>query len=490
MVAAAVVEGPVEGGRRQARKVGPPQPGLSRVYPRSVSGRFRRIKWGALIAILMLYYVLPWLRWDRGAGAPDQAVLVDMPGRRLYFLGLEIWPQEIYLLTGLLIIAAFTLFLASSLVGRIWCGYACPQSLWTDLFMLVERRIEGDRTARMRLDARPLDADKALRKVAKHTAWLLIAFATGGAWVTYFNNAPTVLRDIFTGGASSTVYFFVGLFTATTYLLAGWAREQVCTQMCPWPRIQSGLLDRDSLLVTYRDWRGEPRGPHKRGTGWEGRGDCIDCGQCIAVCPTGVDIREGLQLGCIGCGLCIDACDHVMARVGRPLRLIDWESERGQGLRAAGRAPAYRLLRPRTALYGGLLALVGVVMLGTLAIRSETGVAVLHDRNPLFVTLSDGRIRNGYTLKLLNKAREPRTYRAALAGDLPATYRVLGREGRDGPGPVELTAMPDGVSTHQVYVTLPRAAVTAETTDVTFVVNDASTGEVTRADTVFRGPPR
>lgn len=480
----------VEGGRRQARKVGQPQAGRSRVYPARVGGRFRLIKWAALAALLALYYVLPWLRWDRGPGAPDQAVLVDLPGRRLYFFGLEIWPQEVYYLTGLLIVAAFTLFLASSLVGRVWCGYACPQTLWTDLFTLVERRIEGDRSARIRLDARPLDADKALRKVAKHGAWLLIAFATGGAWVAYFNDAPTLARDFLAGRAGAAVYVFAGLFTATTYLLAGWAREQVCTHMCPWPRIQGALLDRDSLLVTYRDWRGEPRGPHKRGTGWEGRGDCIDCGRCVAVCPTGVDIRDGLQLGCIGCGLCIDACDHVMARVGRPPRLIDWESERAQAERAAGRAPEYRLVRPRTALYGGLLVSVCAVMLGALAWRADTGLNVLHDRDPLFVTLSDGSVRNGYTLKILNKAREPRLYRAALEGDLPATYRVAAQGGGGGPGPVELRAGPDGVSTHQVYVALPRTALKAETMDVTFVLTDAATGESTRAETVFRGPDR
>lgn len=468
----------------------PAYPADTRVYPRRVGGPFRRAKWATLVALLALYYLLPWVRWDRGSGLPDQAVLVDMVGRRLYLFGLEIWPQEIYYLTGLLILAAFALFLATSLFGRVWCGYACPQTVWTDLFMLVERWIEGDRTARMRLDARPLDTAKVLRKTAKHTAWLLVAAATGGAWVTYFNDAPTLVRSLFTGEAAIPVYLFVGLFTATTYLLAGHAREKVCTQMCPWPRIQGGLLDRDSLVVTYRDWRGEPRAPHKKGTGWEGRGDCIDCHQCVAVCPTGVDIRDGLQLGCIGCGLCIDACNDAMTKVGRPDYLIAWDSERNHALCAAGAPPAYRLLRSRTALYGALLALVAVIMLGALTLRSSTGVSVLHDREPLFVTLSNGSIRNGYTVKILNKGHEDRLYRVALADSLPATYRLLGQRG-DLPGPIELRAAPGGVSTHQLHVTLPRSALGGgETLNVAMVVDDVATGESVRSPTFFRGPRR
>ena len=237
----------------------------AQVYPRKVSGRFRRIKWAALLGLLGLYYALPWVRWDRGPGAPDQAVLVDLNHERGYFFFIEIWPQEVYYLTGLLVLAAVGLFLATSLAGRVWCGYACPQTVWTDLFMWVERQVEGDRGARIRRDKQPWSAGKAGRKAAKHGAWLVIAFLTGGAWIMYFVDAPTVVRDFFAGVASESVYFFVGLFTATTYLLAGMAREQVCTFMCPWPRFQAAMLDEDSLVVTYNRHRGEPRGPHRKG---------------------------------------------------------------------------------------------------------------------------------------------------------------------------------------------------------------------------------
>ncbi|HKO08839.1 MAG TPA: cytochrome c oxidase accessory protein CcoG, partial [Alphaproteobacteria bacterium] len=333
-----------------------------KVYPMRIDGTFRRVKWAVLAFCLALYYLGPWLRWSRGPGAPDQALLIDLPGRRAYFLGIEIWPQEVYYLTGLLILAAIGLFLATSLLGRVWCGYACPQTVWTDLFMLVERLIEGDRTERMRLDRRPLSPRKAGRKLAKHAAWLLIAAATGGAWVFYFQDAPTALRQMTTFSASTETYFFFGLFTTTTYLLAGWAREQVCTYMCPWPRFQSAMLDEQSLIITYEAWRGEPRGSHKQGASWEGRGDCVDCLKCVAVCPTGIDIRDGQQLECIGCGLCIDACNTVMPAVGRPGDLITFDTLANQQGRAEGKAAVYRLLRPRTIIYATVLTAVSAIM--------------------------------------------------------------------------------------------------------------------------------
>ena len=400
------------------------------VYPRRVSGRFRNIKWAALVLLLGLYYLLPWIRWDRGPAAPDQAILVDMAGRRLYFFWIEIWPQEIYFLTGVLVLAAFGLFLATALFGRVWCGFACPQTVWTDLFLWVERLIEGDRLARMRLDRQPLTVGKAIRKTIKHAAWLLIALATGGAWVMYFNDAPTVVRGFFTGAAGAVVYVFVGLFTATTYLLAGWAREQVCTTMCPWPRIQGGLLDQDSLAVTYRDWRGEPRGPHKKGASWAGRGDCIDCEQCVVVCPTGVDIRDGLQLGCIGCGLCIDACNDVMAKVDRPPFLIAWDSARNQELLAAGQPANYRLLRPRTLIYAVLVAARGPRDAG----RAGPALQHRHQRPPRPQPAVRDALRRQHPQRLHDQDPEPAARGAALSAVAcrRSARHLSGRRGRAG----------------------------------------------------------
>ena len=239
------------------------------IYPKLAQGFYRNLKWAAMIVLLGIYYVTPWLRWDRGEGRVDQAVLVDFEGRRFYFFPIELWPQEVYYFTGLLILASFAIFLSSALFGRVWCGYACPQTVWTDLYIYVERAIEGDRNARMRLDKAPWSASKALKKISKHIVWILIAAATGGAWVFYFGDAPTLFRDIFTGLADPVVYLFIGILTFTTYALAGTMREHVCTYMCPWPRITAAMSDKDALSVTYRGARGEPRGAHKKGETWD-----------------------------------------------------------------------------------------------------------------------------------------------------------------------------------------------------------------------------
>jgi cytochrome c oxidase accessory protein FixG len=472
---------------RREQKASPLYAGRVEVYAKAVRGRFRTLKWSVLGLLLAIYYLAPWLRWDRGPGAPDQAILVDMAGRRLYFFGIEIWPQEVYFLTGILMLAAFGLFLATALFGRVWCGFACPQTVWTDLFMTVERWLEGDRNQRMRFDKAPWTLDKLLRRTAKHLVWLLIALATGGAWIMYFGDAPTLLQELFTGSAGFPIYFFVGLFTFTTYLLAGHAREQVCTYMCPWPRIQAGLLDADSLVVTYERWRGEPRGKHKKGDSWDRRGDCVDCTQCVAVCPMGIDIRDGLQLECIGCGLCIDACGDIMGKLGRPTGLITYDSERNAQSRAAGLAPEYRLVRPRTLLYAGISCAVGAVMLGALALRSDHDVNILADRNPLYVRLSDGSIRDGYTLKILNKSRFERSFVLA-AEDVAATFSTPGDE-----KPAQdllLRAAPDSVETHRIFIRMPPQAITDEQMELTLTLTDTETGQTSRHEAIFRGPHR
>ncbi|MCW5749063.1 MAG: cytochrome c oxidase accessory protein CcoG [Alphaproteobacteria bacterium] len=475
--------------RRDLEPPAAPQPpasplyaGRLRVYPRKVSGLWRTVKWGVLAVCLALYYLVAWLRWDRGPNAPDQAFLIDMAGRRAYFLDLEIWPQEVYYITGLLILAAVGLFLATSLFGRVWCGYTCPQTVWTDIFMLVERWIEGDRNIRIRRDKGPTTATKIGLKLAKHGVWLLIAFATGGAWVWYFNDAPTVTRQFFAGEAGTGVYFFVGLFTATTYMLAGWAREQVCTYMCPWPRFQAAMLDEQSIIVTYEAWRGEPRGKHKAGDSWEGRGDCVACNQCVAVCPTGIDIRDGQQLECIGCGLCVDACNAVMAKVGRPANLIAFDTLANQKAAAAGAPRHFTVIRPRTIIYASVLAVVSLVMLAAFLMRATVEVTVLRDRAPLFVTLSDGGVRNNYTLKILNKTRDTPRYVLSVEGigDLQAAA-----EGADD---LVLATRPDSVATYRVHLTAPGTRLSAESTDVTFVLRDPATGATLRHRSVFIGP--
>jgi cytochrome c oxidase accessory protein FixG len=450
-----------------------------KVYPRAISGRWRSVKWAALSVLLGIYYAVPWLRWERGPGAPSQAILLDLDGRRGWFFDAVIWPQEVYFVTGLLILGAFGLFLATSLFGRVWCGYACPQTVWTDLFMLVERLIEGDRNERMRRDQAPMSAAKVLRKGAKHLAWLAIAAATGGAWVFYFVDAPSTLGKIFRGQASLEVYFFIGLLTATTYTLAGWAREQVCTYMCPWPRFQAAMLDEQSFIVTYEEKRGEPRGKHKAGDSWQGRGDCVDCNLCVAVCPTGIDIRDGQQLECIGCGLCIDACNQTMDKVGRPRGLIRWDTLARQQSGAG-----WRPFRPRTLLYGVLLAVVAAGMLVAFVLRSDSELSVQRDRSPNFVRLSGGDIRNSYTVKISNKQQVERRFQLGLEGLKGATLTIINGDNRELPAPA------DSVATWRVLVTVPAALAPSGSQEIEFLIRDPQGREHAEHDAVFVGPRR
>ncbi len=457
-----------------------------KVYPKAVNGPFRTLKWAVLILCLAVYYLAPWLRWDRGPGHPDQALLIDMPARRAYFFWIEIWPQEVYYLTGLLILGAIGLFLVTSLLGRVWCGYACPQTVWTDLYMWIERLIEGDRNARIRLDKGGWTTGKVARKALKHALWLLIAALTGGAWVMYFNDAPTLARDMLNLNVSGGVLFFIALFTTTTYLLAGWAREQVCTYMCPWPRFQAAMFDRDTLIVTYEAWRGEPRGRHRKGEAAKSLGDCVDCGQCYQVCPTGIDIRDGQQLECIGCALCIDACNAVMRKVGLPTNLIAYDTVANQQARARGGQSHWRPVRPRTMIYAALLLVVGTAMLLALALRSTLDINILRDRNPLFVTLSDGSLRNGYTVKILNKAREERSFLLTVDGIAAGEMQLAGHD--SAAGPVKLTVKPDTVGTFRVFLRAPRASLKTESLPITFALKETATGETARHSSVFVGP--
>ena len=438
------------------------------IYPKLAHGRWRTIKWAVLIATLAIYYIVPWLRWARPAGAPQQAVLVDFTGRRFYFFFIQLWPQEVYFITGLLVMAALALFLTTALFGRLWCGYACPQTVWTDLYIAVERLFEGDRNARMRLDASPWSLDKAWRKGGKHATWLAIAMATGGAWVFYFHDAPTLWRTFWIGQAPMTAYVSVGVLICTTYALAGAMREQVCTYLCPWPRIQGAMIDEHSLQVTYRRNRGEPRAPHKKDESWEGRGDCIDCNQCVVVCPMGIDIRDGGQIECINCGLCIDACDEIMVRLERPKGLIAYDTDAAVAQRAAGRRATYHPVRTRTIYYAAALTVVSALMVGGLVTRNPVDVEVLRDRNPTFVRLHDGAIRNGYTIKIDNRTFERRAFQLTLTGLSGAVLKTPGAPATSGPLPV--TVEPNQVLAVTLLVTAPPADLTARSLPVTFVL--------------------
>ena len=486
-----------------------------KIFPKRAEGSFRRFKWLVMLITLGIYYVTPWLRWDRGPYAPDQAVLVDMANRRFYFFFIEIWPQEFWLVAGLLVMAGFGLFLVTSAVGRAWCGYACPQTVWVDLFLVVERWVEGDRNARMKLDAAPWSARKIGLRTVKHVIWLAIAVATGGAWIFYFADAPTLLSDFIHGTAAPIAYITVGVLTATTYTFGGLMREQVCTYMCPWPRIQAAMLDENSLTVTYNDWRGEPRTRHAKKAQAAGQsvGDCVDCNACVAVCPMGIDIRDGQQLECITCALCIDACDGVMDKLGRERGLISYATladyNSNMALATAGgtlpidparvrtgqgtlrpdlaKVDLRRIVRPRTLAYFAAWALVGLLLLYGLLARDRLEVNVLHDRNPQFVVLSDGSIRNGYTVKLLNKIPEPRTIIVTLQGLRGAEMSVVGLD-QPADRSFAVSVEPDRLRTLKVYVTQPRDHIEGAVQSFGFVIEDKASFETDRYTASFEAP--
>jgi len=467
-----------------------------KIYPQGVRGRFRTIKWAILVGTLCIYYFLPFVRWDRGPSAPSQAVLVDLEHRRFYFFFIEIWPQEIYYLTGLLIVAAVTLFLMNAIAGRLWCGYLCPQTVWTDLFLAVERLIEGDRRERMKKAGAKWTLETLAQAMLKHWAWLMIAWWTGGAWVLYFADAPTLVLQLATFQAPAIAYIWIAILTFTTYFFAGYMREQVCTYMCPWPRIQAALTDEWALNVTYRYDRGEPRISLKKAAvlreAGEPAGDCVDCNQCFVVCPTGVDIRDGLQIDCIQCGLCIDACDTVMTKVERPTGLIAYDTDINVKRREEGLPELkMRILRPRTIVYAAVIALVGSTMAVALATRHASGLAVIHDRNPLYVTLQDGSIRNAYTVRLSNKIPDVRRFEIRIEGFEPAQVDAVGGQRGANGWPV-LSVGPDQTLEDRIFVTLPRAKGhdrhEHDKRDITFQLVDLATGASVRVEDHFMQP--
>ncbi|MEL6583960.1 MAG: cytochrome c oxidase accessory protein CcoG [Pseudomonadota bacterium] len=456
------------------------------IFPKKISGKFRHLKWIIMAITLGIYYITPWIRWDRGPNLPDQAVLIDLAHRRFYFFWIEIWSHEFYFVAGLLIMAGLGLFLFTSALGRVWCGYACPQTVWTDLFFAVERWIEGDRNARIRLYRDKWNLHKWRLRLTKWTAWLLIGAATGGAWVFYFADAPTLFVDLFTGQAAFMAYGWVGALTLTTFVLGGFTREQVCIYMCPWPRIQAAMMDPDTLTVAYRDWRGEPRMRGKKRKTQAEVGDCIDCNACVSVCPVGIDIRDGQQLECITCALCIDACDEMMDKIGAPRGLIDYCTLNDEPRERAGEKPipAWRhIVRVRTVLYFTLWALIGIGMIVALFIRSDIEMTVSPIRNPIFITMSDGTIRNAYELRLRNKAAEHRDYRVYVVGEEPFGVTVAGQEGLIVEVPANETRI------QRVFVEAPgdSRAAAGHLTNLYLWIEDVDSGRSYDVKTVFNG---
>lgn len=382
-----------------------------KIYSRSVTGVFARWRWILVWFTQVLFYALPWLSWNG-----RQAVLFDLAARKFHIFGLILYPQDFIYLTGLLILSALSLFLFTAIAGRLWCGYACPQTVYTEIFMWIERKIEGDRARRMKLDAAPWSARKLRLKLAKQLAWIAVALWTGITFVGYFTPIGTLVLQLLTVSLGPWQMFWILFYGFATYGNAGFLREQVCKYMCPYARFQGVMFDRDTWVITYDPQRGEPRGKRSRKSADAGQGDCVDCSLCVQVCPTGIDIRDGQQYECIGCAACIDACDQVMQRVGSPVGLIRYDTLNGmeQGL---SRAELWRrVFRPRVLIYCTVLALVFSVLAGHVLTRSPIKLDVMRDRGALSREVKNGLIENVYRLNLINSAEQEREFRLSVDG--------------------------------------------------------------------------
>ena len=384
-----------------------------KIYPRSVSGLFTNWRWGMIWLTQIVFYGLPWLEWGQ-----RQAVLFDLGARRFYIFGLVLYPQDLIYLAGILVISALSLFLFTAVAGRLWCGFSCPQTVYTEMFLWIERKVEGDRAARMRLDGLPLSMEKVARKGLKHILWIGVAMWTGITFVGYFTPIRSLLVELYQASMGPWEVFWVFFYGFATYGNAGFLREQVCMYMCPYARFQSAMFDRDTLIVTYDEERGEPRGGRSRTADTKelGLGACIDCTLCVQVCPTGIDIRNGLQYECIGCGACADVCDTVMDKMGYARGLVKFSTQNGVANHWTQRQMLQRVLRPRVLIYTAILSALCIGLLVSLSFRSPFRVDVIRDRGVMSRIVEGDKLENLYRLQIMNATEKLQHYRISATG--------------------------------------------------------------------------
>lgn len=377
-----------------------------KIYPRQVKGLFARLRTLAVIVLLGLYFILPWIQLNG-----RQVVLFDLPARKFYIFGFTFWPQDFLYLAFILILLAYCLFFFTAIAGRLWCGYSCPQTVWTEVFLWIERKIEGTRLQQMKLDKAGISLNKVSRKLVKHFLWLLISGATAVTFVSYFSSEVVLSRNLFTFQLGNWEMFWIFFFTMATYINAGWMREQVCKYMCPYARFQSAMFDKDTLIISYDEKRGEPRGTRRHGSDYkqQGLGDCINCTMCVQVCPTGIDIRDGLQYECIGCSACIDVCNDVMKKMDYPEGLIRYTTQHTMDGKQS------HILRPRVLIYFSILVLFSGLFIFSLSQRTPISLDIIRDRNQLYRETA-GLIENIYTLKLINMDNEAHEFDLQVKG--------------------------------------------------------------------------
>jgi cytochrome c oxidase accessory protein FixG len=440
-----------------------------KIYPREVKGRFARLRRVAMFVLLGMFYGGPWLTWGG-----RQAVLFDLPERKFYIFGMTLWPQDFLYLALLLIILAIALFFFTAIAGRVWCGFACPQTVWTEAFAWIERAIEGNRSQRMKLDKAPWSADKIVKKTAKQVCWIALGLFTGFSFVGYFVDVRTLAVELVTFSAGPWAWFWVLFYGFATYGNAGYMREQVCKYMCPYARFQSSMFDKDTLIITYDEERGEPRGARRRESDHKakGLGDCIDCTMCVQVCPTGIDIRKGLQYECIACAACVDACDSVMDKMQYPRGLIRYSTEH-----ALHHEP-YKLLRARTVIYSLILTALVAAMVSFMMLRQPVIMDVIRDRNTLYRDVGRQGIENSYTIRVINKHNQEHQYRLSVSGLDGLVIRTE----------TEFSLAPESVYTIPTSVTAPhKSAVGGNIIEFRVESLDDASIAVTE-ESRFRGP--
>ena len=431
-----------------------------KIYPREVHGLFAYLRLAGVVGLLGIYFATPWLSWNN-----RQAVLFDLKVQKFHVFGLTFWPQDLYYLCALLIIAGLSLFLFTALAGRLWCGYSCPQTVWTEVFLWVERRIEGSRLRQMQLDRSVLTLNKLWRKFTKHSIWIIISVWTAISFTGYFTPIQDLTVNLLRFNAHPWASFWVLFFTVATYVNAGWLREQICVYMCPYARFQSAMFDSDTLVISYDPARGEPRGSRRRNTDHRaaGLGDCIDCKMCVQVCPTGIDIREGLQFECIGCAACIDACNDVMHKMKYPSGLIRYTTE--NDLQNKRR----RIIRPRIAAYTVVLVTLTTVVGYGMMNKSLVDLDVIRDRNVLYRTSVGGMIDNVYTLRILNKDSSEHRYQIQIEGIEDAVLLVDSSD---------VLVPAGGISDATVTIRAPATSGTEKNKELEFILTDLNSADI------------
>ena len=427
------------------------------IYAREVKGRYASLRWICVWLTQIVFYGLPWITWNG-----RQAVLFDLLARKFYIFGIVLWPQDFIYLAALLIISAYLLFLVTAIAGRVWCGFACPQTVYTEVFMWIERKIEGSRSARMRLDRQPASVDKTVRKLAKHAAWLTVSLWTGFTFVAYFTPIRTLALEVATLGLGPWEWFWVLFYSFATYGNAGWMREQVCKYMCPYARFQSSMFDKDTLIVTYDEKRGEPRGARVKNAPAPAAklGDCIDCTMCVQVCPTGIDIREGLQYECIGCAACVDACNTVMDKVGFARGLIRYSTDHAMQKGLSSADIRRRALRPRVLIYIAVLLAIVTAFAVSLAMRTPLKMDVIRDRGAMGREVEGGMVENVYRLQIMNTSETAHRYRIVVDGlpsiklDGAGEVTLQGTETRSVPVRVRVDAGQGSKGSNKIHIGL------------------------------------